>query len=188
MYGIIGVTKVLEDVEISQRNRQPYRDMQRFLEKDFHLIHDDGEIIRKFNLYFTARVQIQLLQKMADGTLRILSVSDNRARITQPEWFQRGGVGYVIQSYSGNLKIVAKTFVTGRAQIRLLGMDIRDREDKSKRIPYWVDYTALTVNGEKIFDTLTPAWHDKPYIYTTDVKADEEITLEVEWLPHRSDT
>lgn len=188
LYAVTGVARVLEDVEISQRNRPPYRDMQRFLEQDFCLIHDDGEIIRKFNLYFTARVQIQLLQKMADGSLGILFVSDNRARITQPEWFQRGGIGYVIQSYSGNLKIVAKTFVTGRLQIRLLGIDIRDREDKSKRIPYWIDYTRLIVNKKTLFDTLTPAWHDKPYIYTTDVKADEEITLEVEWLPHRSDT
>lgn len=33
--GVVGVTKVLEDVEISNRNRPLYRDMKRFLEKDF---------------------------------------------------------------------------------------------------------------------------------------------------------
>ncbi len=188
MYALTGVTRVLEDVEISQCNHSPYQDVKRFIEQDFYLIHDDVEIIRKFRYYFTARIDIQFTPKTNAAALQILSVSDNRAGISQPAWFQRGGIGYVITSYAGILKIVAKTFANGKLQVRLLGIDIRNREDKSKRIPYWVDYTRLVVNKKTLFDTLTPAWHNKPYRHTIDVKADEEITIQVEWLPHRSDT
>ena len=46
MYAVTGVAKVLEDIEISQRNHPPYQDMQRFLEQDFYFIHDDAEHLR----------------------------------------------------------------------------------------------------------------------------------------------
>ena len=94
----------------------------------------------------------------------------------------------VIQSYAGELKIVAKVSVPGQIRLGLLGLDVRQPDDKKKRVPYWIDYTKLTVNGQMIFDTLTPVWHNKPYRHTMDVEANEEITIEVEWLPHRSDT
>ena len=162
--------------------------MQRFLEQDFCLIptvdNEDARIIKKFSRYFTARIDIKLVAEAGD--FQIVSVSDDKAKVSKPGWFQKDGIGYVIQSYSGNVELIAKAAASGKVQLRLLGMDVRD--DNSKHIPYWIDYTALTVNGEKIFDTLTPAWHNKPYRHTIDVKADEEITIAVEWLPHRSDT
>ena len=188
-YAVCGVTRVLEDVEISQRNHPPYRDMQRFLEQDFCNVpgdNEDAQIIDKFKSYFTARIQFQLWQKIADGSLKILSISDDNAKVSCPEWYKKSGFGYVIQSYSGKLEIVFKTLVSGQIRLNLLGIDVRDSENK--HIPYWIDYTALTVNGETIFDTLTPAWHNKPYRHIIDVNAGEEIKLQVEWLPHRSDT
>jgi len=94
----------------------------------------------------------------------------------------------VIHSCAGKLKVVAKAFVPGQIRLNLLGLDVRNPDDNTERIPYWIDYTKLTVNGAVIFDELTPAWHDKSYRHRIDVAADEEFTIEVEWLPHRSDT
>ena len=54
-------------------------------------------------------------------------------------------------------------------------------EDKSKRIPYWIDYTKFTINDKTIFNTRTPTWHDRPYKYTMEVKADKELKIQVEW-------
>ena len=189
MYAITGVAKVLEDVEISQRNHQPYKDMQRFLEQDFCKVPDEddtAQIIRKFGDYITARVDIKL--ETAEGDFQIVSVSDDKAKVSKPAWFQKGGIGYVITSYVGKVEIVVKASVDGQIQLSLKGIDMRDKEDRSKHIPYWIDYTALTVNGKKIFDTLQPAWHNKSYRHTINAKADEEFKIEVEWLPHRSDT
>lgn len=189
MYAINGVVRVLEDVEISQRNHPPYRDMQRFLEQDFCQIHEDdnANIISNFKRYFTARVDVKLFPK-GEGDFQILNVSDDKASVSKPGWLQKGGIGYVIQSYVGTMEIVAKSDIDGQIRLVLLGLDIRHPEDKSKFIPYWIDYTKLVVNGKVILDEITPIWHNKPYRYNLDVKAGEEVKIQVEWLPHRSDT
>ncbi|MBQ3444240.1 MAG: hypothetical protein IJG33_13455 [Selenomonadaceae bacterium] len=185
-YSILGVARILEDVEISQRNHLPYRDMQRFLEQDFATIHKNPQIPVKLRAYITARIDIKLMT--TEGDFQILSVSDDKASVGKPAWFQGNGIGYQIQSYAEKLEFIAKATVAGQISLNLRGMDIRTPEDKSKRIPYWIDYTKLVVNGETVFDTLTPAWHDKPYTLGIEAKADEEIKIQVEWQPHRSDT
>ena len=151
-------------------------------------IDENKQIFSRFAPYFTARVDIKLTSKVGIADMQILSVSDENAIISKPAWFQKDGIGYVISSYTGKLKIVSKSSVDGQIQFYVRGSAVRNPDDKSKRIPYWIDVTKLTMNGQAILDTLTPVWHNKPYKYTTEVKADEEITLQVEWLPHRSDT
>ena len=185
IYSIVGVTRVLEDVEISQRNHPLYRDMQRYLEQDFSTIHTDAQLINKLAPYLTARVDAKL---RVEGDFQIFNVSDNRAKITKPAWFQNNGVGYVITSYVGKLEFTAKAAVDGQIAFFLRGVDVRRPEDNSKRIIYWIDYTKMTVNGRTLFDKLMPTWHDKPYSYSLNVKAGEEVKVQVEWLPHRSDT
>ena len=191
MYTLCGVTKVLEAVAISQLNYTPYQDMKRYLEQDFCLIsneeNNDAQVIKKFNSYFTARIQFQLWQKKASEALKIISISDDKAKLSSPGWYKKNGVGYLITSYVGKLKVVAKTLEKGHIRLSLLGLDVRNPEDNTKRIPYWIYYTKLIVNGRVIFDKLTPTWHDKPYLHIIGVKADEEFTIEVEWVPHRSD-
>ena len=93
----------------------------------------------------------------------------------------------MIDSCAGSLEIVFKVAEAGQILIRLSGPFIPDKMEPNKLIPYWIDYTKLTVNDETILDTLTPVWHDKPYRHFIDVKANEEIKIQVEWLPHRSD-
>ena len=206
IYAVVGVTRVLEDVEISQRNFPLYLNMKRFLEQDLHPANNDNaaqtvdkaenapqiknekdaaQVLDKFSRYFTARVDIKLMT--TQGDFKIVYVSDNGAKVYKPAWLQKGGIGHQIQSYAGKLEIVAKSGVDGRIRLNLKGLDIRNPENKSKRIPYWIGYTKLIVNDEVIFDTLTPAWHDKQYSCVLDVKANDEIKIQVEWLPHRSD-
>ena len=102
----------------------------------------------------------------------------------KPSWLQKDGVGYQIQSYAGNLEVIAKSTVDGKIKMTLLGIDVRDSENK--RIPHWVDYTKFTVNENVILNKLIPAWHNKSYNHAVDTKAGEEIKIQVEWLPHRS--
>ncbi len=187
MYSIVGIARVLEDVEISQRDYAQYQDLKRFLERDFSLIDNKVKIFDNFKQYFTARIDIKF-DTTTTGDFQILSVSDKNANIFKPAYFQKNGTGYVIQSYTGNLDYTAKVTTDGKIRLWLRGMWIPDPEDKSKRIPYWIDYTKLTVNDETILDTLTPTWHDKSYYYFMEVKTDEEIKIHIEWQPHRSDT
>ena len=186
MYAVLGVTRVIEDVEISRRNRSPYDGMKHLLEEDFATIHKATQINPKFRIYLTARIDIKLMTTAGD--FEISSLSDDKATVGKPAWFNKGGTGYQIQSYYVNLSFVAKAAVNGKVQLLLRGVDIRKPDDKDKRVPYWIDYTKLTVNGETVFDELTPTWHNSPYRHDIDAKAGEEIKIQVEWLPHRSDT
>ena len=145
------------------------------------------EPINKFKTYFTAKIFVRINKKMDKDTIQILSVSDDKAKLTKPEWWQRNGTCHIIDSYVGNLEIVAKAITEGNVQIRLGGAYVPNPEDKSKRLPHWIDYTKLIVNGKTIFDKVTSAWHDKNYIYSLNVKANEEIKIHIEWLPHRAD-
>mgnify|MGYP002624850469 CR=1 FL=1 len=134
---------------------------------------------------FTGRIDLKLMSTAGD--FQIVSVSDEEAKVEKPKWLNKDGIGYLIQSYSGKLELVIKTSVDGKIQLGLRGLDVRSPEDKTKRIPCWIDYNKLIVNGKIIFDKITPAWHDKPYRYDFDIKADEEIKILAEWLPHRAD-
>ena len=146
----------------------------------------DKEILSRINNFITARADIKLWTEEGKESFKIISVSDKRANVEKPYWFQKKGVGYQITSYSGNLKFTAQALADGKITMALKGMDVRDSD--GKRIPYWIDYTKLVVNGETIFDEITPAWHDKVYDYITNLKAGEELNVQLEWLPHRSDT
>ena len=183
---IVGITKVLEDVEISKPKPPLYQDVYHFLEEDFVMIRKAEKLPDKFKPYLTARVTLKSLT--GDDNFQILSISDDKANISKPNWFQSNGIGYLILSFSGSLKIIVQASVDGKINLTLGGMQVTNPEDKTKDVPYWIDYTALIVNSKTIFDTLTPTWRHKLYHYNMDVKSGEKITVNVEWLPHRSDT
>ncbi|MBD3879894.1 MAG: hypothetical protein SR1Q5_09515 [Quinella sp. 1Q5] len=174
---VLGIVKVLADVEISNHNQPLYRDVQTLLYRDFVTIHDnsDSQILLKFSRYLTATVMVRLNKKMNAEDIQILSVSDNRAAIFRPNWWQHLGICYAINSYVGKLEFVAKAAVEGKMQIRLSG-------------PFGVDYTLLIVGEKIIFEKPTPTWSNKPYVHEMNVKAGEEILIQVEWLPHKSDS
>ena len=137
---------------------------------------------RKLQDDITARIDIKL--KANEGDFQILSVSDDKATVWKPSWFQKDGIGYQIQSHKGNIEIVAKTTAEGKLNLSLRSLWVPNPEDNSKRIPYWIYYNKLNVNGKVIFDKLTPAWCDKSYLHVLNVKADEEIKISIEWITH----
>lgn len=183
-YSVWGIAEVLEDVEISNQKRWRNDDKRHFLEEDFCQIDDSAQIIRKFGYYLTARIDIKFLPDKTGGDMQILSLSDSRATAEKPAWFQKQGVGYVLTSYQGELELTAKTNLDGQIQLLLRGQHVRNPEDRSKNIPYWIDYTKLTVNDVVILDALTPTCHDKPYDYNFNVSGGKEFKLKVEWVPH----
>ena len=136
----------------------------------------------------TARIDVELVPKIFGGDFQILSVSDDKANIQKPDWFQKNGIGYQIESHARKMDIVAKTTAAGKIRLNLRGLDVRSPEDKSKRVPHWIDYTSLVVNGKRVINTCVPTWHSKTYRYETAVSAGQEINIQVEWFPHKSGT
>lgn len=147
----------------------------------------DIELIRKFSKYFTARADIKFISKNKQGDFQIISTSDSAAKIQKPLWWSnKNFIGYIIESYAGKIEIVVKATAAGQINLELKGLNVHSSEDESKNIPYYVDYTNLTINEKEILNKITPAWYNEPYRYKIDVKADEEIKIQFEWSPHKS--
>ena len=185
MFALVGVAKVIEDVEISRKHPMDGY-MQRFIEQDFAKINDDIPIDRKFLPYITARIDINWISALGD--LQIISNSDERSSVEKIDSWQNGVTGYIIHSYAGNLEFVVKATANGQIKLLLRGIDERYPEDQSKSMPYWIDYTKLTINDKTLIDKITPSCYGKSYIISIDLRAGAEIKTKIEWLPHRSDT
>lgn len=182
--------KADEEIKV-QTEWQPHRD-DRFDVSTAVAIKQEtpkknAQTIQESKNHLTARIDV-ILEPTEQGDFQILSVSDDKALIRKAHWLAANKIGYFVHSYAGKMEIIIKVIGGGQFNLDLRGIDIRDPEDKSKRIPYWIDYTKLNVNGEVIFDEITPVWHDKPFRYNIDAKDGEEIIISVEWQPHRSDT
>ena len=49
----------------------------------------------------------------------------------------------------------------GNLTVKLRGVDFKDK--KRNRIPVYINYTKLIVNGDTILNNDTYCWHNKPY-------------------------
>ncbi|MCI8991536.1 MAG: hypothetical protein HFG80_02225 [Eubacterium sp.] len=134
--------------------------------------------------HITARMDFKF-SGAENSDLELVSVSDHNAQIVKPEWLQKDGSGYMIESTGGVLDVSLRASGSGNLVAWLRGKDVRDQD--GNRVPYWIDYTNIRYNDNIISEEVKPAWHDKPVQMEYPIKAGETIRLHVEWLPHRSD-
>ena len=186
MHSVLGVARVLEEVEISKRNHLKYRDIVRFFEEDFCEIPDDAQKLRKLSPYVTAALKIVFSSSEANE-FKILSVSDGNANVIALGGLPKFASGYVIFSRAGNLNITAETSADGRMQTSLFGVDIRNPKNPSARVPHRIYYTGMKINGNALFNDIVPAGYDNPCVCNVDVQAGAKISVQVEWLSHESD-
>ena len=132
--------------------------------------------------YITGRVDV-FFTNSKPGDLEMLEIKDDFAMVETPKWMiDTSKCGYVIHSTSGKLCVKLRANIAGDLIIFLRGKDVRD--DKGNRIPFWLDYTKFTVNGEVVFSDLHSICHDKPYKVIIKAEKGTEIELCVEWQPH----
>lgn len=183
-YSVISIAKVIEDLEMNECRFAPSLtdSFDRFIKHNDYVPLDEREALDRFRNYITSRVDIKMTG--ADKSqFELVSVSDRAARVIMPDWFQKGGVGYLVTSHSGMVDIKINAHIDGDIIVRLRG--VYEKSEDGKNVPYWIDYTNCTFNGEKIFDgDKKPAWHDKPIALDCHVSAGELIEIHVEWLLH----
>lgn len=149
-----------------------------------YLAQDRHVPLIRFRNSITARLDFML----KDGTsqdINIISTSDDLAKWSKPEWLQKFGGGIMLHSSSGILSIVLKVEKKGELCLWLRGVDVREHGDHNKRIPYWLNFKKLIIDGKEIFSGNYPVWHDQPFEYRMKVRAGEKIALSTEWQPHR---
>lgn len=127
-----------------------------------------------------ARIDIK---NQGDGNDIKVSVLDGEhCNIRRPQWFSKGGAGYVVETYENHQVLELECRGEGELLIRLQGID--RRAPSGTRLPLWVDYTRLAINGKVVFWELKPQWHNRPYVYTRKVADGEKIVVEISWSQH----
>ncbi|WP_323735648.1 LicD family protein [Methanosphaera sp. ISO3-F5] len=82
-------------------------------------------------------------------------------RIKQAPWMKNNeGEGYTISSNHGTDNYLIKCINSGKLKLMFRAMDYRDINNK--RIPIYVDYIKIQINGEDQLNTHKLSWHNEP--------------------------
>lgn len=131
--------------------------------------------------HITARVDLK--NSGDDGNdIELLEISDKEAFVDAPDWLKKNGSGHVIQSQKG--RILIKCRCRGDGLFSLTLRSIGKLYENGKRIPYWIDYTSLEVNGEGLIDGIVCVSHDVPFKFERESKDGDLITISLSWMPH----
>ena len=124
------------------------------------------------------RINIKNLGTSTNGT----DIRADNAVVKEPKWFTNAeGKGKTVSGHTMKNTIKIKAINDGT-----LRMDFRgeDKRYKDERIPVWIDYKSVKIDGEEILSMPVATWHDKPYRYEMPVKDGQEITLEIKQKYH----
>ena len=128
----------------------------------------------------SARIDIKNSGSEAND-VEVLEISDADAKVDSPKWMRGNGMGRVISTRKGSLSLKLKCRGDGTLSTILRGADARD--SSNKRIPVWVRYSKLVVDGKVLFDEVRPTCHDKPQKFTMNVKDGQVVDVLIEWDP-----
>lgn len=142
-------------------------------------IHDASDI---------ARIDI-INKKDKDNAVKVFYASD-KVEVAYPGWFEYNyGQGAYLRAGDRTVDVVFKCIKDGVLDISLRGPDVRL---SGKRVPSYVNYNKLVVNGETILNETVKVHHDDSYIYSKNVKDGEFVELHIEWdyfdTPYHRDT
>lgn len=185
-YSVLAVTKVIEDAiaRKGERPLTPIESMDRYIHENYYQPDNSLELVMRLRDYLTARMDFQL-SGVENPELEVVTVSDDRAMVSMPEWIQQEGIGYMVETYMGSIDISLCSATGGRLTIWERGRNISDGE--GGRIAYWIEYQNVQYNGEAVSEAQGLVWHDKPICLEYSLKAGETIHFHAEWKPYRGD-
>lgn len=163
----------LKEIEILNKNEGLQNIFKNLYSKMDNL---EDILTRKFN---TARIDIK--NEGIKNKIELL-YSDSSCKIEKPAWFTDDkGSGIVIENSKGNLKLKFKCINVGKLNLHFRGVDFRDHE--GNRVPIYVDFEDILVNGKAIISENTLISHDDPLFYSLDVKNGDVINISAKWKP-----
>lgn len=144
-------------------------------ESNLNLIQDND-----LSIYSRSRVDIK---NHGDETNNIIMLDDDVVySISQPKWFTDSeGMGSVITSFDKELNLSFKCVNDGKLKIKFRAKDFKDRNNN--RIPIYLDYKKIEVDGESIINDSTVLSHDNPAFYEKQVNDGQIVNVKLKWEP-----
>ena len=143
---------------------------------DFFLETDYEKLIDNF---YRARIDIKNYGS-AGNDLTLVNCDDSSSNIFKPNWFKDyDGIGTIVSSSKGDLKLSFKCIHEGNLKIDFRAIDFRDRDDN--RVPIYIDYHKIEIDGKSIINGNTVQCHDIPLHYEKHVKDGQIVNIKLNW-------
>lgn len=121
--------------------------------------------------------------KNIGGSSNNIEVKAENCKISKPGWLNNSqGGGCVVEGNTLIQKIEIKAIQDGILHFEFRGID---KKFENKRVPLWIDYKSIKIDGIEILSVSIAAWHDKPFKYDMPVENRQEITVEIEQQYHQ---
>lgn len=148
-------------------------------ESNMHLLHDNN--YDDLNIYSQARFDIKNYGE-TNNDIVLINANTSFYNMDKPEWFSDSkGIGSTITSLNKELNLSFKCINDGKLKIEFKGIDYRDRNND--RIPIYIDYKKIEIDGKSIIDGSTVLWHDNGLSFDKDVKDGQIVNIELKWEP-----
>ncbi len=104
----------------------------------------------------------------------------------QANWMREyNKYGYTIEKNDTNVTLMIKALDDVNITLELRGK--WELEKDGKLMEHWVDFASLVINGKEILSQTISVWHNRPFIYTMDVKKGDILNLHAEWKQHETE-
>lgn len=158
--------------DYATEHEEKLRSAQRQLKE----LHASFSTLKK---YITGRIDIKNYGGNNNAVL-VIANSDDSAQIQKPDWFKNEqGTGLVFHSTKGIMETTIQCIGNGELKICLRGKDCRNKDNI--RVPVWINYKSLFINGVCVFKEPKLVCHDNPFIYKLNVADGQIIKIFTEW-------
>ena len=141
-----------------------------FLKTDYEKLMDN---------FYRARIDIKN-SGSAGNDLILVDCDDSSSHIFKPDWFKDyNGIGTVVSSSKGDLNLSFKCINEGNLKIDFRAIDFRGRDDN--RVPIYIDYHKIEIDGKSIINGSTVIFHDNPLSYDKPVKNGQIVNIKLKW-------
>ena len=141
-----------------------------FLETDYEKLIDN---------FYMARIDIKN-HGGENNDLTLIDCDDSSSIVFKPDWFKgHDGIGTVVSSSKCDLNLSFRCINDGDLKIDFRAIDFSDRDNN--RIPIYIDYHRIEIDGIVIINSSTVLCHDNPLSYTQEVKNGQIVNIKLKW-------
>lgn len=137
----------------------------------------DSNRFKNLLIYMSGRVDI--INFGEDCDVELVYSSDNENNIRIPHWI-KGGSGVVVESNKGILDVIVRFVGDGNLKLSFRSTDVRDK-NKKPRLPIYIDFTDIKINGKPVLDERKLVTHNKPLNFNRKVKNGQSMSIHMEW-------
>ena len=122
-----------------------------------------------------------------DNDIELISQSDDRAIVKNPNWFKnKDGNGFVIESSKGVIDMELRCLKDSKFKMWVRSKHVKDKNNTT--FPIYIDYSDITIDGEKLIDGNVLVMHDRPITFEKEIEGSQIISIHVEWSAFNSDS